>query len=265
MGKIRRRVGQSLAVILIILGTLSIICGVASAHHADIAATVTCQAKVSYTVTDWVTTGAGLANPDIAVAYDTGSGWHALPSGAFSIGHTAFSGSFTPVPHITGTVVELRATVAAKWADGVAAGDSRTAQVLIPAGCGPTTTTTKYSTTTTTAVTTTTTVVIPTTTTVPNSTTTTRPVTSTTSTTHPPSTTTSTTLATTTTSSTPPTTVAPVSAGTTTTTIMSVTTTTTVTPMAFTGAAHTSLWILAGSLLILAGLFLILMVRRPAR
>lgn len=223
------RIGAGLAVVVIVVGMLFFTAGTAFAHHADIAANISCAAKVDYTVTDWVTTGAGLANPDIAVDYNIGSGWVALPSGSFSVGHTAFSGSFTPNA-TPGTVVQIRATTAAAWDDGVAAGDSRSTSVTVPAPCVVVTTTTKPTTTTTT--------VVPTTTTKPPATTPT--TTATTSTLRPQ-----------------------VTVLATTTTVAAVTTTTTA--LAFTGAQHVHLTVIVGVILILLGLASVIFITRHPR
>lgn len=280
-------------VVIAIFGVVGTGAGTASAHHADLTASVTCDRIVTWSTEAWDGWGDPVArtNPDVRVYYQRGSDQGVVPllNGAFNAGNGySLSGQFT-FPDGEDYVIVWVATLGT-WGNDGGGGQTSFVKVYNPKPCNtttvPATTTTVPVTTTTVPATTTTvpatTTTVPATTTTVPATTTTVPATTTTvpaTTTTVPATTTTvlgtTTTVVATTTTIPATTTTEVgSGGPTTTTTVAGTTTTTVLgsggptttvagSLPRTGGSSGSLGLISLGLLLIGASFM-LTTRRPA-
>ncbi|MDP2291952.1 MAG: LPXTG cell wall anchor domain-containing protein [Actinomycetota bacterium] len=157
-------------VVIAIFGVVGTGAGTASAHHADLTASVTCERIVTWSTQAWDGWGDPVyrTNPDVRVYYQRGSDAGTVPllNGAFNAGNGySLSGQFT-FPDGENYIIVWVATLGT-WGDGGGGGQTSFVKVYNPKPC---TTTTLPATTTTVPATTTT--VPATTTTVPATTTT---------------------------------------------------------------------------------------------
>jgi LPXTG-motif cell wall-anchored protein len=142
------------AFLLITTVALGVMAVAASAHHADVVASVHCEPlRVEYTATAW--TGpddASRTNPNIGVWYsvDGGATFVKLPdspSHAFNPGNGfAFSDSFALSDPPPATVI-VRVRAQANWADGNGPGQPRETSAIPVPPCPDNTTTTSPTTT----------------------------------------------------------------------------------------------------------------------
>jgi hypothetical protein len=162
--RVRRRVVPALACAVIATG-VAVVASVApaSAHHADIVASVVCAEDgsyvVSYTATAWSgPTNESRTNPDVIISAALNGGAPTqVGSGAFNLANGfQFTGQFS-APAST-TTVQVIVLANGEWGNGFDGGQQAMTDVLTPPECVvPTTTTTSTTTTTTTTSTTTTT------------------------------------------------------------------------------------------------------------
>ena len=142
-----RRILAAVLVLLGVVTTVPMFAGVASAHHPEITASVSCTGVISWTSTAWATSDVNARkNSDIEVSLQIVSGSGTVPPAVHGAYTTAnnyqFSGTFT---WPTGAnSITIKAKAIANWGNGAAGGDSRTtATITKPTNCGGTPTVTK--------------------------------------------------------------------------------------------------------------------------
>ena len=148
--------------VLAVVGAVISTTGTASAHHAEVVATVACNGTVNWTATAWIPPDGNPVereNPDVIVYYQhNGVGTHhAVGSGAFNAGNGySFSGQFAYPAGID--VIFVTVEVVGTWGNGQPGGSTWYVLLSEPNPCQEeSTTTTAESTTTTTEAATTTT------------------------------------------------------------------------------------------------------------
>ena len=276
MNSLKLRVGSRIALfiagsLLAVAGAIMTTPGAASAHHAVLVSSVSCNGIVNWTAVAWMPNDGNPVdreNSDIIVYYQhNGAGpKYAVGSGAFNADNDyTFSGQFTYPPGIDVIFVTVEAV--GDWGNGQPGGSTWYVLLSEPAPCQEDTTTTAGDTTTTAGDTTTTAGDTTTTTTARNTTTTTTTAGNTTTTARNTTTTagntTTTAGNTTTTTTTGATTTSEVASELPTTTLFDseTPTTTTVRSLPPTGSRSGSMQLVALGLLLI-GLSLVLTARR---
>ena len=131
-----RQLRRLFTAILVLLGAITVVpvfSGLASAHHSNIEASVTCDGTVSWTAKSW-STGAQGTNADIRVTKTVGTTTTPIGQGAFNNANNyQFSGTFAWTTGATSITVTSKPNAA--WGNGVVSNVGSSVTVSKPTNC----------------------------------------------------------------------------------------------------------------------------------